>query len=497
VIYIRRSYKKGASARSGGSADTSDEVQLAMASRSSPRVPRTRSSATQAGHQSGRGEKRDGWQAVIHRVELGGVAGIVAYDVSRLARNARLVLNLHHALELIQADLKLVQLPKAQWSTAEGRFMLGQLPLAAQFQGDYDKKRMTDMTRATLEGGGHVGNDPFGYRTIRDGRSAIVRPRTLEMIEEEAAVVRRIWRDLPTRSTQQLARDLQREGVVRRTTDPWTKDAVKDIVRRGRFYPGNVVYHRGAEERESRHPAILDEATWATGRRKAADARIDGRLRGSVRHRIYFLSGVLFCQCGKRMHGQTRCARGTEWRYYLCRTCGARAIPADRADQAVLQELRSMLLPSEAVREELRRRLALPSGSGADEARARLEGRLERVKAQHEWGDIGDAAYLAKMQEARTDLALLPEPEKIITFDAVAAIAKSMASAIDAASPEKLKELVGLLVDKNVAAADGTYEIEFVAAARPFVAEQPDLLMAPPDGFEPPTPALGRLRSIH
>ncbi len=24
-----------------------------------------------------------------------------------------------------------------------------------------------------------------------------------------------------------------------------------------------------------------------------------------------------------------------------------------------------------------------------------------------------------------------------------------------------------------------------------------DLLLAPPDGFEPPTPALGRLRSIH
>ena len=139
----------------------------------------------------------------------------------------------------------------------------------------------------------------------------------------------------------------------------------------------------------------------------------------------------------------------------------------------------------------------MPSRSGADEARARLERRLERLKAQHEWGDIGDAAYLAKMQETRTDLALLPEPEKIITFDGVAAIAKSMASAIDAASPEKLKELVGLLVDKIVAAADGTYEIEFVAAARPFFAEQPDLLMAPPDGLEPPTPALGRLRSVH
>jgi len=44
-------------------------------------------------------------------------------------------------------------MPNTQWSSAEGRFMLGQLALAAQFQGDYDSKRMTDMARATFEAG--------------------------------------------------------------------------------------------------------------------------------------------------------------------------------------------------------------------------------------------------------------------------------------------------------------------------------------------------------
>jgi hypothetical protein len=99
-------------------------------------------------------------------------------------------------------------------------------------------------------------------------------------------------------------------------------------------------------------------------------------------------------------------------------------------------------------------------------------------------GDL--AAYHVKMRDTRAELALLPEPEKMITFDGVATIAMSMASALDAALPEKLKELVGLLVEKIVAMGDGTYAIEFVAAARPFFAGHPHLLMAPPDGLPGP-----------
>ena len=499
LIYVRRSYKRQGTEKVVGSADTSDEVQLERSLALLDENARHEVIVDSGGHQSGRGEKRDGWQAVIRRVEVGGVAGIVAYDVSRLARNARLVLNLHHALEASGADLRVVQMPNTKWSSAEGRFLLGQLALAAQFQGDYDSKRMADMTRATFEGGGHVGNDPFGYRTIRDAKGAIVRPRSLEIVDSEAEVVRRIWRDLPTRSTWQIAKDLQREGVVRRVADPWTKDAVKDIVRRGRFYLGHVVYHRGAEEREGRHPAILEEAAWAAGR-KAMEARGAGRIQRSRVHRTYMLTGVLECVCGRRLHGQTRSSRGLEWKYYLCRDCGRSAIAAPAADAVVLNRLKCLILPPEAfeaARTELRRRLALPSRGSSDEVRSRLERRIERLKAQHEWGDIEDTEYRAKMQETRAELALLPEPEKVVTFDAVAGVVASLREAIGVAAPEQLKELIGMLIERVKVTADGHYEIEPVPAARPFFAPRGTLPGAPPDGLEPPTQALGRPRSIH
>ncbi len=65
----------------------------------------------------------------------------------------------------------------------------------------------------------------------------------------------------------------------------------------------------------------------------------------------------------------------------------------------------------------------------------RLEQRIERLEAQFEWGDIGADEYRRKMLGARTELASLPEPEKVVTFDRVAAIVTSLEQATRVASP--------------------------------------------------------------
>ena len=69
--------------------------------------------------------------------------------------------------------------------------------------------------------------------------------------------MRRVFRDLTRHSHAEVAEILNREGVVRQR--PWTRDSVKDIVRRGRVYLGYVVEKRGREERPGRHEPILDE----------------------------------------------------------------------------------------------------------------------------------------------------------------------------------------------------------------------------------------------
>ncbi len=184
----------------------------------------------------------------------------------------------------------------------------------------------------------------------------------------------------------------------------------------------------------------------------------------------------------------------------MCRNCSRSSISATEADAAVLAQLRELILPPATVktaREELRRRLALPSSGSSDETRIRLERRIQRLMSQHEWGDIDDAEYRTKRQGAQAELALLPEPEKVTTFEAVAEFVSSLRAAMNAATPDKLKELISIVVERVKVTEAGGYEISLVPAARPFFGTHETLLLAPPDGFEPPTPALGRLRSIH
>ncbi len=153
--------------------------------------------------------------------------------------------------------------------------------------------------------------------------------------------------------------------------------------------------------------------------------------------------------------------------------CSARLVPADPAETIVLDAIRGAVLPRsvvEAAREELRARLALPRESLAQRQRARLQTRLERLREQHEWGDISDEVYRAKRDASRRELAGLPDRDKLIAFDRNRGVMTSMAENIDAAIPAQLTELIGLLVE-SVVASDGVIDaatIVWTPPARPF-----------------------------
>jgi DNA invertase Pin-like site-specific DNA recombinase len=493
LVYVRRSYKKMGSENVASSADTSDEVQLERCVALLPSGATHEVFTDSGGHQSGRSDKRDGWRAVIARIEEGGVAGIVAYDISRLARNARLVLNLHHALEQSGADLRIAQMPGTDLTSAQGRFLLTILAGAAAFQADYDSQRMKDMMRATFEAGGHRGNDPFGYRTMRDKQERVIHPRTLEVVPEEAEVVRRAFGLLREHSHAGVAGILNVEGVPHGKPGPWTHNTVKDLWRRRDLYRGLVTTRRGLESRPGRHPAILSED-------EHRDAEIAVRNRQSrkgrrVRNvkRTYLLSGLAVCgECGHRLRGDTRVSRGNEWRYYNCPVaehrsfvmdaegnliaCSQRRVQASGIESAVLDALASRRLPAEAWDEaerELRRRLSKPTEGTADKSRAHLTKRLEALRKQHEWGDLSDEEYRKAAVAIRSELGSLPsEKGKVIEFSKYRRVASSLPDAIAALGasgrPELVQETLATLLQAVAVRDKGVVRIEPVPAALPF-----------------------------
>ena len=108
------------------------------------------------------------------------------------------------------------------------------------------------------------------------------------------------------------------------------------------------------------------------------------------------------------------------------------------------------------------------------------------------------------MAEVRAALAAIPRPDhKLVVFVDYRRRAEEMrlfAEMVDAASGDKLQGLVPWLITRVETAEKPVVRIVPTEPARPFFAwpEQDDCAgLAPPDGLEPPTQALGRPRSVH
>ena len=474
LVYIRRSYRRA------DAADVSDETQEQVARAMLPPGATVRVICDSGGHQSGATDLRSGYQELITRIRQGNIAGVAVYDLSRLARNARLMLNLQHELEAHRVTLYAGNLPHSKHDSAVGRFLFGQIALAAQFQRDLDSERMTAMNRQAFEQGRHRGLDPFGYRSRRGPDGKIVHPRVLDVVEEEAEVIRRIWRDLAASSTGDIAAALNAEGVKRRVDRPWTRDAIKDIQRRGRVYLGHAVTRRGAEETPGTHVPIIDLATY-----RAGVSGSSGRFRAAVRrksYRTYALRGLVLCgQCGGKLHAQTRVNRGHEWSYYLCRHCDAPSVPAHAAEEAVFDAIRTLKLPASTIdraRQILLQRLQAPASGHIDVQRKRLEGRLTQLRDLYGWGDMLQPEYRAKVAETQRMLADLPDEDKVVLFDRHRKVVEDMAANLERATRGQRADLVRLLVERVVARGRTVRadDITWTAPVRPFfegVAERP------------------------
>jgi DNA invertase Pin-like site-specific DNA recombinase len=465
LVYVRRSYKEATAA------DLSDELQEAACRALLPDGATVRVISDSGGHHSGASADRDGYQALLGSVRAGGVAGIVVYDLSRLARNARLMLDLHHQLEAQHVPLLVANLPGARFDGATGRYMFGQLALAAQLQRDLDAERMTSIQRHLFEEGRHRGHDPFGYRSRRDGAGTLIRPRQLEVVPEEAAIVRRIVDDLASLSFDRVTDRLNADGVPGRADGPWTRDGVKDIWRRGRVYLGYVVEKRGRDERPGCHPPILSEAAYRRACTAVAARRSTGQM--PLPYRAYPLRGLLVCVCGTRMRGEAHVQRGGERRYYRCPTvaCRERRVAADVVEGEVMAAIGEGVLAEEvlaAARRELRRRLESPATVSVGKRRARLTRRLEQLQKQHAWGDLADAAYQKARDETRTALAELPDGDRVVAFDAYRTRVLELRDAIAVASAARREELCRIVVEQVVVADRHVAEIVWTPPARPF-----------------------------
>lgn len=149
----------------------------------------------------------------------------------------------------------------------------------------------------------------------------------------------------------------------------------------------------------------------------------------------YLCSGLVFCECGAKMHGMTSKRKGHEYRYYTCsKHCGAPVVRMEEVDNAAYRYLYTLLSEENQNRiADALRQYQAGEGSRMDEFKQALAKRIEEKQKQYKAllanlssgvlpaEVVSDIA--AQMQSIKEEIVLLEatEPPKDFTVDQIRA----------------------------------------------------------------------------
>lgn len=277
-----------------------------------------------------------------------------------------------------------------------------------------------------------LGRPPYGYK--------VGTRRRLELIPEEAVVVRYIYRLYlqEAMGIRLIARRLNEEGLKTRRGGNWSMVSIRDILR-NRVYLGT--YSRFGVKVPGSHPALVSSDDF-----KRVQDRLNAR-RTSYSPRVtsrFLLSGIAYCgTCGNKLIGvsrkQTWVRKNGErannaYRYYQCESRTNQSVctyHTRRADD-LEREVRGLLAERAAVTTEP----AAPPADGAgdlDRLHAKAKAIDRRIDRAIEAGARGRMTR-DKMQR----LLVAAAAERLTIDDAVDALARRMAGDSHGASLAEL-----------------------------------------------------------
>jgi len=340
---------------------------------------------------------------------------------------------------------------------------------------------------------------PYGYRYIRcdqDGHEA-----HYQIILEQAKVVRHVfeWVGRDRLSISEVCRRLKKQGVTtRKGNRHWDRGTIRGMLkntaykgmaafgktrvgkRRGRLRP-----QRGAcaQPRKSYSlysvpseewiyipvPAIVSEELFAAvGQQLAENKR---RARQGKRGAKYLLQGLVVCkQCGYAYCGKAISISGANGRrrnyvYYRCtstdayrfggqRICSNRQVRTDLLDQAVWEDVCSLLSDPKRIEQEYRRRLTGRSNAVGWDDIEHLQSRIKKTRRgiarlidAYEGGLIDKGEFEPRLSAARQRLEKLR--------------AEAQARTDEEAQQNELRLVIGRMQDFAAKVADGLQEADW------------------------------------
>lgn len=306
---------------------------------------------------SGMKETRAQYEAMMKQLRLGFADTVVIYDQSRMFRKMTAWFAFRDELAAMGVSVISVTQPIVGKDLRDPTNFLaeGSMALFNQIWALQSRQKTMEKLRYMARNGQHTGGKPaLGY-VIKDGR--------LEICEEEAAVVRRIFREYASgKSYREIINGLNADGIKTKRGNAFGSNSLHDMLHNEK-YIGVLVYggapyredgtrntHGGTAETairiEDALPAIIDRETFeAVQKRMALNKRQQGGR--PPKHREYPLRGKVFC--GECKSAMTISTSQQKYDYYRCtgkkrlHTCEAKPISADELEKTVADALRAAL----------------------------------------------------------------------------------------------------------------------------------------------------------
>ena len=302
---------------------------------------------------------RPEFQKVLKRMESSNIKAILVVELVRLSRGD---------LEDCGRLMKLLRYTNTQIITPQHIYDLQDEFNRDGFEREikhgnyyleYSKKLMKRGIDYAINNGAYVAScPPYGYQKIRVAIDKKKLP-TLEIVEEEAKVVRMIfdWYVNENMGAQSIANRLDEMGIKPRKVKRWCSHSVRKILGNEhyigliRYYAHKIVYDVQDQNVTKRkvavddynlykglHPAIIDDDLFYRAKaKKDSNPRIqkDRKLRNP-------LASMLYCECG---HAMTFCYKRGIARFECPeqRRCGNSSIDALVLIDMICEELKKSI----------------------------------------------------------------------------------------------------------------------------------------------------------
>lgn len=254
----------------------------------------------------------------------------IAYDVSRIARDAFAFLSLFNKLNILGIKLKLINNPNLDTDSPMGKLIITILAAIFEFFRFDNADRVRDNMIIRVKEGKRMNNAPYGYRMI---------DKKMVIIPEEAEIIKFVFEQyLKGHGIVAIEKMINRD---RSTIKQWLQNKVYagynvfGVTRTNKSTfkqvknpdPSKIIEVKGDWE------PIISLDTW----QKVADIMTKNReLRmRNIEKTSYLLAGLLVHTCGEKFRGNSG-RKGTY--YYRCKGCN-RSIKTDTIDNKVLDEL--------------------------------------------------------------------------------------------------------------------------------------------------------------